>query len=102
MTNKKPILTVLLLAFIGALIVKTFVFEGLVVSGASMSPAIESGDYVFINRLAYIWSEPQRGDIIVGLPREMSTMVIKRVVGLPGEIVKLEGGFKTNIDPQEY
>ena len=66
-----------------------------------MAPTILSGDYVFINRLSYLRKEPVRGDIIIAIPREQGFKVIKRVTGLPGEDVEMDGKtFK--LDPQEY
>lgn len=81
------------------------------VDGFSMQPTLENGNYVLVNRLAYIGSGPQRGDIIVfrppmypeeglwerliGLPNleERYQDYIKRVIGLPGEQVKISDGI---------
>lgn len=80
------------------------------VDGFSMQPTLENGNYVLVNRLAYLWGKPRRGDIIVfrppmypeegmweriiGLPNleERYQDYIKRVIGLPGERVKIEKG----------
>ncbi len=101
MTARRKILSVLIVAFVSALLLRVFVFEGFIVRGDSMSPAILSGDYVFINKLSYMNREPARGDIVVATPREFKYKVIKRVAGLPGEYVEMDGrSFK--LDPQEY
>jgi len=89
---KSKIVAVVVAAFIGAVILRTFVIEGFIVRGDSMHPAIESGDYVFVNKLAYLFSEPKRGDVIVAIPREMPKKILKRIIGLPGERFQISGG----------
>ena len=61
----------------------------------SMAPTIMPGDQLFVQRLAYLFARPQRGDIVVfrtkgieGLPAK--TFYIKRIVGLPGERIRIE------------
>lgn len=89
---KTKVKSVLFIAFISALLLRLFVLEGFVVRGDSMSPTVLSGDYVFINKLAYLNKEPARGDIVVSVPRGQSFKVIKRIVVLPGERFSIEGG----------
>jgi len=55
-----------------------------------MAPIINSGDYIFINKLAYWGREPAREDIIVAIPRTFPNKVIKRIIGLPGERFRIE------------
>lgn len=92
MSFKTKVKSVLLVAFISALLLRLFVLEGFVVRGDSMSPTVLSGDYIFINKLAYLNREPARGDIVVAIPRGQSFKVIKRIVVLPGERFSIEGG----------
>ncbi|MBX4195356.1 signal peptidase I [Candidatus Parcubacteria bacterium] len=98
MISKKVILAIAI--FAGVLFLRMFALEGFLVRGDSMSPTILSGDYVFISKLAYKFGNPERGDIIVAITRDGQRLV-KRIVGLPGEVVKI-GDFKTNVDPEEY
>ncbi len=56
-----------------------------------MNPVIKDGNYVVVNRLAYAFSEPKRGDIIVVRPRDTLQKIVKRVIGLPGERIVFEG-----------
>lgn len=72
-------------------LLRTFVLDSFIVSGDSMAPTIVEGDYVFINKLAYHFSPPERNDIVVGNFREDRIRVIKRIVGLPKEWIALEG-----------
>ena len=90
--NKHKLLSVLIVAFLGAVILRTFVVEGFIVIGDSMEPAIKSGEYVFVNKLGYAWSEPKRGDVVVARPRGMDQKVIKRIIGLPMERISIENG----------
>ncbi|MDO8589657.1 MAG: signal peptidase I [bacterium] len=87
---KTKILSVFLVAFALALLVRLFALEGFIVNGDSMSPTILSGDYVFINKLAYLYKDPKRGDIVVAIPRGESFKVIKRIIVLPGERFSIE------------
>ncbi len=83
----------LVIAFLIMLPIRLFVAEPFVVSGESMSPTFNDGDYLVIDKLAYAHSEPQRNDVIVfRYPLDPSLYYIKRVVGLPGETVEVEGG----------
>jgi signal peptidase I len=63
------------------------------VDGLSMNPTLQNGEYILISRLAYKTGEPQRGDIIVfSLPTDQKQDLIKRIIGLPGETIKIQDG----------
>ena len=62
------------------------------VSGGSMEPVLDAGDVVLVNRLAYDTGKPERFDIVV-FERDDGKKNVKRVIGLPGEIVQIKGGF---------
>lgn len=63
------------------------------VDGFSMNPTLQNGEYILVNRLAYKAGQPARGDIIVfSFPADEGQDLIKRVIGLPGEIVKIGDG----------
>jgi signal peptidase I len=58
------------------------------VDGPSMEPTLYSGEHVLVNRLAYKWAKPHRGEVIVfRFPRDPRVDYIKRVIGLPGDEV---------------
>jgi signal peptidase I len=61
-----------------------------IVDGDSMLPTFESGDLLLIHKRAYRHAEPARGDIVVSHFR--SELVVKRIVGLPGETVEVIAG----------
>lgn len=64
------------------------------ISGESMLPNFQDGQFVLVDRLSYAFSQPKRGDVIVlefpGDPTRRK--FIKRIVGLPGEKVVVSGG----------
>jgi len=70
------------------------------VQGMSMRPTFKSGEFVLVYRLAYRFSEPHRGDIVIFHPQAFPNAprhapeddYIKRIIGLPGETVRVEGG----------
>lgn len=64
------------------------------VVGQSMSPTLESGDEILVNRFVYKVSQPKVDDIIVFLPNgnEKSHYYIKRVVAVPGDKVQIKNG----------
>ena len=67
--------------------------QSTVVEGASMHPNFVDGEWVLVNKLAYRWGAPERGDVIVfAAPNEPEKDYIKRIAGLPGETVHLRSG----------
>lgn len=81
----------------------------------SMKPTILEGDRVFVNKLAYdlkipyttihiaTWDHPDRGDIIVCFSPTDGTRLVKRVIGIPGDILHMqENQLYINDQPVEY
>jgi signal peptidase I len=101
-TKSGRFFSVLLIAFLCALLLRVFVVEGYLVQGDSMYPTLMSDDYAFVYKLAYWNSEPKRGDIIVAYPRQYDLKVIKRVTVLPGEVFEAVPGKRDKLDPREY
>src|SRR5687767_13436391 len=64
------------------------------VEGTSMVPSLQNGEFVLVNRLAYRFGKPERGDIIVfHHPTDQNQEdLIKRVIGVPGDRVRVDGG----------
>lgn len=82
--------------FLAAVIVlplRLFVAQPFIVSGASMVPTFQNGQYLIIDELSYRFKEPKRGEVIVfRYPKDPSQFFIKRIIGLPGETVTIAGG----------
>ncbi|MEI9963156.1 MAG: signal peptidase I [Limisphaerales bacterium] len=62
------------------------------VDGISMLPTYQDHSKNWINRLAYIWHEPQRGDVVAIRMAGIHAMLLKRVIGLPGETIAFVSG----------
>lgn len=63
------------------------------VDGTSMEPTLHNGELILVNKLAYKFSQPVRGDVIVFyFPRDPEQEYIKRLVGIPGDKVRVENG----------
>lgn len=93
--------------FCGALVLfLNFVVTICVIPTGSMEPTINAGDIVLINDLAYLTSEPQRGDIVVFKSDELSMKMNKRIIGIPGDSVSFKNGYvyvnEEMIDESEY
>jgi len=89
------------------LVLRSFLFEPFRIPSGSMMPTLLEGDFIFVNKFAYglrlpvintkIFEigEPGRGDVVVfKLPSDPSINYIKRVVGLPGDVVTYQQGSK--------
>ncbi len=80
-------------AFILAQLMTHFVLMNAEVPSESMEQLIEPGDRLFGFRLAYLFSQPERFDIVIfRYPVDESQNFIKRVIGLPGETVEIRAG----------
>lgn len=63
------------------------------VENISMQPTLYQGEFVLVNKLAYKIGQPHHGDIIVfHYPRDPTQDYIKRLIGLPGDVVKIDRG----------
>lgn len=95
---------VVMIVFVVAIGIRYFVAQPFVVEGSSMEPDFHSGEYLLVEKLGYHFSEPKRGDVIVfKYPNNPVVNYIKRIVGLPGETVKIAGGkvFVNDVELQE-
>lgn len=70
-----------------------FLYQPVKVEGTSMMPTLEDQERVFINKFVYRLEPIARGDVVVfRYPRDPSKSYIKRVVGIPGDRVRIEEG----------
>ena len=64
------------------------------VDGFSMRPTLQDGEYILVNKLAYKFTEPMRGDIVVFVfPINPEEDLIKRIIGLPGDTITVQDGL---------
>jgi signal peptidase I len=69
-----------------------FVLLPIRVEGISMLPTYRSNQVNLVNRLAYAFGEPQRGDVVAIRMAGENIMLLKRIIGLPGETVSFRHG----------
>jgi len=89
----KDLISIVVIAFILAMLIRTFVIEARVIPSGSMIPTINISDRVMVCKFIYYFKEPERGDIIVFQPPEQLNAkydYIKRVIGLPGEKIQMK------------
>lgn len=83
------------------LFIRYYVFQFFWVSGPSMCPTLnlmegkcvkEKGEFIFVNEFVYHFEEPKRGDVIVFRPPDKDVHYVKRVIGIPGDVIDIEKG----------
>ena len=86
----------IVIAVLIALLIMTFI-KPTIVKESSMQPTLHANNYIFLSKQAYLFSEPQRGDIVV-FHTDLTTddghekLLIKRVIGLPGDKITISDG----------
>jgi signal peptidase I len=109
----------ILMAFLLAILIRTFLFQAFFIPSPSMEPTLTMGDRVLVNKIPYYFHDPRRGDIVVfenpnpdavpdrglisgffhwlfqglGVQQPQDEDFIKRVIGLPGDTVQGKHGF---------
>lgn len=88
-------------AALAALLVSTTLVVNAVIPTGSMESTVHVGDRMFGSRVAYLFAQPERGDIIIfQYPDDETQLYIKRIIGLPGETLEVVEG-KVYIDERE-
>ena len=108
-----------IMAFVLAILIRTFLFQAFFIPSPSMEPTLMEGDRVLVDKIPYYFHDPRRGDIIVftnpnpnalprrgvvsgffhwlfqglGVQQPENEDFIKRVIGLPGDVVQGKNGF---------
>ena len=105
-TNKKnefkELLKFAVIAIPIVLLIRTYVIGPFVVSGASMDFTFTNGQYLIVDELSYHFNNPKRGEVVIfRYPLDTKRFYIKRVIGLPGEMVSITDGIVT-ITGAEY
>jgi len=69
--------------------IRAYVVASYHVPTGAMSPTLEIGDFVLVNRLTYRSENPERGDVVVfAYPRDPSKLFVKRIIGIAGDLVE--------------
>ncbi|MEK7187995.1 MAG: signal peptidase I [Patescibacteria group bacterium] len=90
------IVEVAVIALVAVFLIRSYLVQPFLVSGNSMVPTFKNGDYLLIDELSYHFRTPYRGEVTVfRYPQNESTFFIKRIIGLPGERVKIQDNVIT-------
>ncbi|MFA6430252.1 MAG: signal peptidase I [Candidatus Paceibacterota bacterium] len=98
----REVLSVVIISLMVVIPIRMYIAQPFVVSGQSMDKTLANGNYLIIDEVSYRLQEPQRGDVIVfRVPEEALAIsnysldkkmfFIKRIIGLPGETVEING-----------
>ena len=109
--NKSDTIKTIIYAVVIAVLIRSFLFEPFKIPSGSMYPNLYIGDFLFVSKYTYgysrhsfpfsprlfsgrIWAdEPKVGDVVVfKYPQDNRTDFIKRIIGMPGDKIKLENG----------
>src|SRR5580693_5767371 len=83
----------LLVSAVASVLIITFLYQPVRVEGTSMLPRLEDHDRLFINKFVYRFAAIERGDVVVfHYPRDPEKSYIKRVIGLPGDKLRIDHG----------
>lgn len=116
----KELLDLVLIAVVVVVPFRLFIAQPFLVDGLSMYPTFEDGDYLIVEEVSYRFNEPERGEVVVFRypksdklplmtkiiktlkrePYEADRNLIKRVIGLPGEEVRIAGGTVTIVNEE--
>jgi signal peptidase I len=98
---RRTVMRVLVLV-VGAYVVFGYLVLPIRGVGVSMEPTIEEGDLIFVNRVAYRFRNPVRGDVVAVRMAGRSVVYVKRLLGLPGDTVAfVDGVLWRNGEPVE-
>lgn len=85
----KTFIVVMLIAFA----IRYFVIQPFIVDGDSMLPNFINNEYLIAEKISYDFTTPSRGDVVIfRYPKNTQVIYIKRVIGLPGEVVEIKDG----------
>jgi len=95
--RKTPVLAVWLRDLVISLAISAFIivflYQPVKVEGTSMMPSLDDQERIFVNKFVYRWEPIERGDIVVfRYPRDPSTSYIKRVIGVAGDVIRIDAG----------
>lgn len=90
------LLRFIFVAIIIVLPIRMLVAQPFIVSGSSMFPTFKDNQYLIVDQISYRFEEPARGDVVIfRYPLDPSKFFIKRVIGMPNEVVTITKGVIT-------
>lgn len=96
----KDVAVIVILAFILAVVIKTFVVDNRIIPTSSMYPTVPENSRILVNKFTYRFNDIQFGDIIIFEPTEQTKQeaeidddMLKRVIGLPGDTIEVKDGM---------
>lgn len=102
----KDIAIFAIIALAVVLPIRFFIAQPFIVDGASMDPTFATNQYLIVDEVTYRFEPVSRGDVIIfKYPGDTSKYFIKRVIGLPGETIQIEGTkilIKNKDNPQGF
>lgn len=95
----KEFVKLLVIAVLIVIPFRLFIAQPFIVEGASMDPTFENGQYLIVDEFTYHFNTPERGTVLVfKYPKDPKKYFIKRVIGLPGEEVRIKDGKVTIVN----
>jgi signal peptidase I len=89
----REILETILPAILIAILINLFLAQPTRVHGQSMEPSLHTDQRLIVEKISYHLHGPRRGDVVVfSMPQQSDELLIKRVIGLPGETVEIRSG----------
>lgn len=93
----REIIETLTLTLLMFLIIR-FAVQNFRVDGMSMEPTLHNQEYILVNKAAYVFHAPQRGDVIVfEYPLDPQVDYVKRIIAIPGDVISI-AGEKVTVD----
>ena len=99
----KSITRDIIFAAVMAVLIVVFVVQPVKVEGTSMQPRLENDERIFVNKFKYNFESIERGEIVVfWYPEDPTKSFIKRVIGLPGELIDMDALGRITINGKLY
>lgn len=87
----KRILWLVFIAGLIAIVIRTFLFEGIYIASNSMLPTLQLNDHFFVDKITYNFKQPQKGEIIVfKSPVSNEKDLVKRIIAVSGDTVTIQ------------
>ncbi len=91
-------------AIVIALMLRFFVFEFVRVDGPSMQPTLYTDEFVLMEKVTYWFRNPERGDVVICSFPDSPDSFVKRVIGVPGDVLEVRNGvlYINEVSDYEY